>query len=193
MPVSLTRRATVGLLASVLLFGGQVQLQAEDSNDRLKQWSALPQGSSGLVFIIDAHIASFALAADKLPLATAKWRRDLPFVRQYRLAPGPYFIRLPAAPLDGVAVQAKEGTLTYVLLAAESVPSISGSKPGTVIRIEASSGAVPAYVGKWLEKAYLSGFTEAYETIFLDNPGKVLLVSTEPPWSAPPPPPPPKN
>jgi hypothetical protein len=191
MAGKLARRAKVGLLAFALLTKDATQLLADEIGDRLKEWSSLPQGSSGLVFTIDADISSFELASpSKGPLSKWKWKLGAPFVLQYRLAPGRYEIRL-APPLYAVTVDAKEGDLTYVNLGRFLAPSSSGSEPVARIQVTVSSGAIPSVVSERLEKAYQDGFKAVYTPEPLPSVAdRVLLVSTEPPWWIPPPPPP---
>jgi hypothetical protein len=187
----LTRRVAVAAFAVALLFGGEAQLNADDRGDRLKIWSSLPQGDSGLVFIIDAPVTSFELATgQKKILSFAKWTKNLPFVRQYRLPPGVYSVVLKP-PLISATVESKAGFLTYVTLRAASLPS-SGQEPVIGLEVSSSRGVVPEFVEQLLEKAYLNGLSDAYTTEALPDLGgeRVLLVSTEPPWQIPPPPPP---
>ena len=182
MAGSRTSRAAAGLLMLALLFWGGAPLQADEAGDRLKQWTLLPQGGSGLVFIIDAKITFFHLVSEKKKLlASVKWIVPAPFVRQFRLPPGRYLIDGLPPPLAGVGIDAKEGTLTYVRLTQFSLPRL-GSEQAPAVGVEASWGPVPEYVGQWLEKAYASGQTDAYLAELLQEPGGVLLVSTEPPW-----------
>jgi len=191
MSGGLTHCIRTGLLAASLLIGGGARLQAEDAVDRLKQWSSVPPGSSGLVFIIEASVSSFELASGKKKtLAQTKWLAGLPFVRQYRLEPGRYEIKLPP-PLDWVAIQTKEGSLTYLRLSPLALPQTGRQEQTVGVAVGAWSGPAPEFVGAWLEKAYSSGLKEAYQTNLLkDVDGRVLLVSTDPPWQIPPPPPP---
>jgi hypothetical protein len=188
MAGSLTSRAGVRLFAAALLLGGVAHLQAEDGGNRLKEWMSLSQGTSGLVFIIDAKITSFELVNDKKkPVAGVKWIPDLQFVRQFRLPPGRYDIVLPA-PSTNIGVLAKNGVLTYIRLTAVSLPGV-GTELVPGIQVVTSWGPPPADVIQRLEKAYLSGHPEVYKTDFIRDPGSILLVATEPPWPIPPPPP----
>jgi hypothetical protein len=182
---TLARLLVMGLAAIALVAGPALSQEPKP----LDLWARLPAKSSGIVFIIDADVATFTLlSGEKKLLGEEKWIPGLPLVKQYRVSPGSYRVVLPG-PFGSVNVNAVEGALTYVRLAPYRADSLSHA--GTIgVQLTGWVGAVTDQVSSTLAAAAAKGVADAYVAPVIEVPGKVLLVSTEPPWTIPPPPPP---
>jgi hypothetical protein len=165
----------------------RAQQAAPPAQDALLSWQKVPPRESGLVLIIDGNVSFVELQdVKKDVLDTAKWDPALPFIRQYRLEPGTYDLRL-AEPISGIGVNAKAGSLTYVRLAPyRPRADIVG------IRITGWVGSATPDIPGLLTQAYSKGLKDAFITPRIDVPAKTLYVNTyPPPWSIPPQPQPP--
>src|SRR5262249_38089879 len=106
------------------------------------------------------------------------------FIRQYRLGPGTYQLRLVAEPISTIGVNAKEGSLTYVRYASfRPSAGIIGS------RITGWAGAATSDIVGLLTQAFSKGLEDAFATPHIDVPARIIYVNTTPPWPIPPPPP----
>jgi hypothetical protein len=153
---------------------------------RLDDWLTVPPRESGLVVIINAPIDSVSFFADKETLETVKWDRKTPtFIRQIRLDPGDYEIRLQG-PIPSISVTAKQGTLSYLRLGRYEAPKDSNESGAYVVAVSGTPREVPSA----LEIAAKSGIPDVYNTSFFKLKNNVIVVNTEPPWPIPPQPPP---
>ena len=117
------------------------------------------------------------------PLDGIKWPVGVPLIRQVRLKPGPYQIRLKG-PLESVGVATMAGSLTFLRFAAFKANS---GEQGLVAA--GWSDVVPKDVVEWLRVAAEKETSGAvYATPFVETENNILTLNTEPPWPIPPPP-----
>jgi hypothetical protein len=153
--------------------------------EKVQAWQQVQPRESGLVIIIDSDALSSVTVSDEKQKALnfAKWAPGLPFIRQYKLEPGTYQLRLTAEPISTIGVNAKEGSLTYVRFAP--------FRPSTGIigsRITGWAGPATSDIAGLLTQAFSKGLDDAFATPHIDVPAKILYVNTTPPWPIPPPP-----
>jgi hypothetical protein len=172
-------RVAAALLLAVLVASGS---RSVAQNDRLKNWLAVPKDQGGLVLIAaDASGLTIGDAAAK-PLDTIKWPAASPLVRQVRLRPGTYQIRL-MGPLESVGVVTTPESLTFLRLG-----SFKGNSGEQGVFAVGWSGIAPNDVVEWLTAAAEKEPGTVYATPFLETENNTLTLNTEPPWPIPPPP-----
>ena len=170
------------LLAILFFVALTVQSWAQD--DLLKKWLTIPPNQGGLVLIIDSDVSLVTIRDENgKTLDVTKWPIGLPFVRQYRVNPGTYQIRL-RGPIGGVSVVTKPAILTYLRLSTYKDGLIN---PG--IQISAWQETPTKHVADTIRAAFDRGIGGATINLgVLKAPSNVLMINTEPPWPIPPPP-----
>jgi hypothetical protein len=183
--------AAAAAVVAVSLFVEVSAAQRLRSENLLDQWSSVPRTESGLVFIIDGNVSEVSLKGPEgKVLNTTRWRPKLPFVKQYRVVPGIYRIRI-SAPIRTVSVRAKPGDITYVKFS-----PYHDDKGHFGVYVTGWVGPVSDRVEGLLRTAKADGIPGVYETPFIASHSKRLRLSTDPPWPIPPrpvPPPPPRQ
>ena len=179
----LGRVAAVVFLAALVALGSRSVAQ----NDPLKDWLTVPTDQGGLVLILaDINQLIIGDAAGK-HLDGIKWPVGVPLIRQVRLKPGSYQIRLKG-PLESVGVATMAGSLTFLRLVA-----FKGNSGEQGLVAAGWSGIAPNVVPKdvveWLRVAAEKETSGAvYATPFIQTENNILTLNTEPPWPIPPPP-----
>jgi hypothetical protein len=157
------------------------------ADPRLDTWAKVPPDQSGLALIIESPVSLLTISSVSNILEAAKWNPKTTLVRQVRLEPGEYQLRLQG-PIPTLSVLLKGGSLTYVHLG-----FYRGKDGDAGSYVLVSTGGHPEFgdVGDLLEKAEQAfGIADVFRTDFIKPETNVLLVNTEPPWPIPPPPPP---
>jgi hypothetical protein len=170
--------AVAVFLAALVAVGSRSFAQ----NDSLKDWVTVPQDQGGLVLIafdIDELVIGDAAAR---PLDTTKWSAGTPLIRQIRLKPGAYQIRLKG-PIASIGVVTTPGSLTYLRLG----PYKGKFGEQGIFAVGWSGPATEDVIGL-LKTAAEKGSGTVYATPFLQTENNVLTLNTEPPWPVPPPP-----
>jgi hypothetical protein len=154
--------------------------------DVLAQWVNVPPSDGGLVIIIDAKILGIEISdPEGVKFDARKWQPGIPYIKQFRVTPGRYQLRL-SEPFVSVDVVTKPGSLTYVQFSPYFRGRVRGGRITSWI-----DNTAPAQVAQFLLGASKEvGLAEALTTTHIAPAGNILYVSTEPPWSIPPPPPP---
>jgi hypothetical protein len=150
----------------------------------LTDWLAVPPEQAGIVLAIDFPVYNADISSEGKIVASKKWIGKEPFVWQIRLKPDVYQIQFKSGPISFVGVDAKQpAALTFVRLS-----RIKASDGGSGVGVAVTLGAPPIEVTDWLQNAAQIGGSDAFRADYIEAGNRVLLLSTEPPWSIPPPP-----
>lgn len=174
------RALTIALLFSLSIIVGV-------ADTRIDTWLAVPPRLSGLVLIINAPVDLVTISSGKdQTQESIKWNQKAPtFIRQIRMEPGDYQLRLQG-PIPSLNVVTKEGSLSYIRLGRYENTKDNESGVYAVAITGTAREALSA-----LENAAKIGIPDVYGTTLL-KPGNnnIIVVNTEPPWPIPPQPPP---
>lgn len=176
-------RAVLSGLILIVFAVAASSAAAEDPSD----WFNVPSEQSGLVIVINGDLKGSKViltsASDKYVDAVG-WDLELPFVKQYRVAPGEYKILLPDPVINSVSVIAKQGSLSVL----EITPlQTSGNKTG--IQISGySTETAKELLSNLIEQLYKVNYSQVIAPLAISPEANIIRVNTEPPWPIPPPP-----
>lgn len=171
--------AVAAFLAALISLGSRTMAQ----NEPISDWLAVPPDQGGLVFIVPDTVALFIGDEAGKILDFTKWQASSPLVRQIRLKPNTYQIRLKG-PLAGVSVVIRPESVTYLRV------GLFKSKFGEIGNYSAAwTGKPPDDVIDFLRAGAEKGGGTVYATPFVYTENNILTLNTEPPWPIPPPPP----
>ena len=159
---------------------GPEELRADSSN-HLKKWLAVPQSESAIIFIVSGDIEKsyVILASGESNLASHKLGDQSFFIRQYRMIPGIYQVRLDGwGGVLSVKAQASQTALIKLSLDNRFKPfGILDYFNQNFTFEDASSGTLGAFLSKHSGKLA--------EPQFIKPPQNALTLWVRAPWEIP--------
>jgi hypothetical protein len=153
----------------------QAQQAPAPTQESFLTWEKVPPSESGLVLIIDGNVSLVTLSDEKKTvLDDAKWIFGPTFIRQYRVTPGTFQLRLFGEPISSIDVNAKAGSLTYVRLAPyRPTADTAGTRITGWVGVTTSDvrGLLAQAVGKGLR------LNEVFVTPHIDAPAKTYMLT----------------